>query len=106
VQLRAPDGTTPRPVTYWSADATGPWKALDTVLIGNDNYQAPWVGPGFYVLVRHPSSGLPFGLDPIVAVLIGVVFALVAVIATIRFRRTRGGAGAADRENSSPLRNR
>jgi hypothetical protein len=92
VQLRAPDGTEPRPVVYYSASATGPWTALDTALIGSDNYQAPLVGAGFYVLVRHPSSGLPFGLDPIVVVLIGVVLALVALIAIIRFRRARGGA--------------
>jgi hypothetical protein len=104
VQLRAPDASQPGPDVYYAPSAAGPWQRLDTVRIGNDNYQAPLVGPGLYVLVKRPASGLPFGLDPIVAVLIGVVLALVAIIAAIRFRRSRAGATGENRENSSPPR--
>jgi hypothetical protein len=102
IQLRAPDGRQPGPIMHYTPGDGAPWRALTTTRIGNDNYRAPLVGTGEYVLVRRPGgTGLPFGLDPIVAVLIGVLIALVAVIVVIRVRRTRAfRRAAADDDNS------
>jgi hypothetical protein len=94
IQLRAPDATQPGPTLAYSPDATT-WRTLPTLRIGTDIYQAPMVGAGLYVLLHAPGGG-PFGLDPVVLLLIGVLAALAPIILAIRMSRSRTIRTAAD----------
>ena len=96
ILLRAPDARRPGPDIYYRASPAGGWRALRTARIGNDNFRAPFAGPGDYVLVLPAGGG--GGPDPLLIVGIVLLAVLTGFILLTRLRRRRSPSPIPDSE--------
>jgi hypothetical protein len=84
--MRATTQKQPPPVMQYRADATSPWRALETARGGLDVYYASFVGAGQYALAFAPAAQAGGGPPVLPMVLLGVLAVLVVAVVAIRLR--------------------
>lgn len=87
VQLRALDGNTPGPAVWFRTDDAAAWRELPTGKVGLDIYEAQFVGPGSYVLVRGPEGGT----GQTTTILLGILAVPALLVVVLLVLRLRGG---------------